>query len=150
MSYIFSPDASISYQKKISKSIPKRMRVCTQVAKEAQRQKVNHILVVALAYHESRFSYPISKAGAKGPLGVITKYHCQDQPCNLTKAGVSALKKYLKRTNTTCDAIAQYNSNLDAHCQQDTTATHYAHSVLDMYYELKLFNQKKCYSKPIK
>ena len=76
MSYIFSPDASISYQKKISKSIPKRMRVCTHIAKEAQRQNVNHILAVALAYHESRFSYPISKAGAKGPLGVITKYHC--------------------------------------------------------------------------
>ena len=150
MSYIFSPDASISYQKKISKSIPKRMRVCTHIAKEALKQNVNPALAVALAYHESRFSYPISKAGAKGPLGVITKYHCNKEPCDLTKAGVSALNKYLKRTKNTCDAIAQYNSNLDAHCQQDSPATHYAHSVLDMYYELKLFNQKTCYSKPIK
>ena len=150
MSYIFSPDASITYQKKISNSIPKRMHVCKQVAKEAKTQNVNHILAVALAYHESRFSFPISKAGAKGPLGVITKYHCTHEPCDLTKAGIHALKKYLKRTNNTCDAIAQYNSNLDAHCQQDTPATQYAQSVLQLYYELKLFNQKKCYSKPIK
>ena len=150
MSYIFSPDASISYQKKISKSIPKRMRVCTLIAKEAQKHNVNPILAVALAYHESRFSSPISKAGAKGPLGVITKYHCQNEPCNLIKAGIHALKKYTKRTNNTCDAIAQYNSNLDAHCQQNNPATKYAHSVLNLYYELKLFNQKKCYSKPIK
>ena len=150
MSYIFSPDASITYQKKISRSIPQRMHVCKQVAKEAKTQNVNHILAVALAYHESRFSYPTSKAGAKGPLGVLTHYHCQKEPCNLIKAGIHALKKYLKRTNNTCDAIAQYNSTLDANCEQNTRATQYAHSVLDIYYELKLFNQKKCYSKPIK
>lgn len=149
MSFIFSPEASTTYQKKISRSIPKRFHICTQIAKEAKRQKVNPALAIALAYHESRFSYVTSKANAKGPLGVITKYHCQDEPCDLIKAGVFALKKYLKRTNNVCDAIAQYNSTLNASCKDNSPASHYAQRVLDTYYEVRNYNQQDCYDHPI-
>jgi hypothetical protein len=150
MSFIFSPNASITYQKKISRSLPQRYQICREVAKEAQKQKVNPILAISVAYHETRFSNITSNKGAKGPLGVIPKYHCQEQPCNYTKAGVHALKKYLKRNDNLCDSLAQYNYNLDATCAEQNPATLYANKVINTYYELKHYNQEDCYDKPIK
>lgn len=151
LSYIFAPDASISYQKTISKSLPKRFHTCTRIAHTAKSNKFDPILAISVAYHETRFTYVKSSKGAQGPLGVLPKYHCPKQgKCDLIKAGIRALIKF-KRINpkNTCDMLAQYNGGLDRSCQESTPSTEYANRVLDTYYEIKHFNQKEQFNTPI-
>jgi len=145
---ILSPNASTTYQNKISKSIPSRMKVCTQVAKEAINQKVDPILAVSIAYHESRFSNPTSNKGAKGPLGVLPQYHCPSSgKCDYTKAGIAALKKWLKiNKNSKCKTLAQYNRGFSGKCKTGRSEYFYAQRVLDTYFELKYYNQEACFS----
>jgi len=149
---ILSPNASKSYQRKIARSIPSRMEVCREVGKEAIRQKVNPRLAIAVAYEETRFENIDSFKGAKGPLGVIPKYHCPAKgKCNYTKAGIQALKKFLDRNNgKLCKSLAQYNRGLNGKCIQGRSEYLYAHRVIDMYNEVKYYNQEKCFSTPIK
>lgn len=151
MSYIFSPNAATSYQKKISRSITQRFHICKHVAKEAKKQNVSPYLAVAVAYRETRFSNITSPKGAKGPLGVIPKYHCTTVPCDYIKAGVHALKKFTKlNPDDLCTALAQYNAGFKGTCADERIGADYAESVIDMTYELKLFNQKECYNQPIR
>lgn len=151
MSYIFSPDASVSYQKAVVRDIPKHYKICRQVAKEAKRQKVDHILAVSIAFHETRFDFLTSSAGAKGPLGVIPKYHCpKSGKCDYIKAGILALKKITAIRKDTCSALALYNRGFKGKCSHGRSEYFYAQRVLRLYYELKLFNQKSCYSNIIK
>ena len=146
---ILSPNASTTYQNKISKSIPSRMKVCTEVAKEAINQNVDPILAVSIAYHESRFSSPTSEKGAKGPLGVIPQYHCPSYgKCDFTKAGITALKKWIKvnKGKSLCKILAQYNRGFDGICKNGRSEYFYAQRVLDTYFELKYYNQEACFS----
>lgn len=147
MSYIFSPDASISYQKKISRSIPKRFAICMEVTNKAKDMDFDPIIAASVAYQETRFTYSKSHKNAKGPLGVLTKYHCPNQnKCDLTKAGIRALKKFFAlNTKNPCNALAQYNAGLKAKCSTRSPASRYAQRVLDMYYEVKYYNQRELF-----
>lgn len=149
---ILSPDASISYQRKIARTIPNRMEICKQVAKEAKRQNVNPILAVTIAYEETRFENISSPKGARGPMGVIPRYHCPSKGnCDYTKAGVLAIKKFLKlNKNNMCKALAQYNRGLDGECKTGRSEFFYAQRIIDMYNEVKYYNQEKCFEDPIK
>ena len=149
---IMSPNASMSYQKKIARSIPQRMKVCKQVANEAKRQKVDPILAVVIAYEETRFEDLSSSKGARGPLGVIPKYHCpHSEKCNYTQAGVTAIKKFLSiNKGNICKGLAQYNRGLKGKCTRGRSEYYYAHRVIDMYDEVRYYNQENCFSEPIK
>lgn len=145
---ILSPNASNTYQNKIAKSLPSRMKICTQVANEAIKQKVDPILAVSVAYHESRFSNPTSSKGAKGPLGVLPQYHCpSSSKCDYTKAGISALKKWLEINKyKKCNTLVQYNRGYNGKCKKGRSEYYYAQRVLDTYFELSYFNQEACFS----
>ena len=152
LSYIFSPDASLSYQKKISRSLPQRFAVCMDVAQKAKDMDFDPIMAASVAYHETRFTYTKSKKNAKGPLGVLTKYHCPKKgKCDLTQAGIHALKKfYARNPKNPCNALAQYNAGLKASCSTRSPASQYAERVLDLYYDVKFFNQKEQFDFSIK
>ena len=149
---ILSPNASMSYQRKIARSLPSRMKVCQQVAKEAQRQNVNAILAITVAYEETRFQDIASSKGARGPMGAIPRYHCPNSSkCNYTKAGVLALKKFLKiNKGDLCTSLAQYNRGLKGKCKEGRSEFYYAQRVIDMYNEVRYYNQEKCFNDPIK
>lgn len=51
-------------------------QTCVQVAQTAKKYDVEQSLVVAQAYHETRFRWLVSKAGAEGPLQVVPRYWC--------------------------------------------------------------------------
>jgi len=145
---ILSPNASTSYQNKIAKSLPSRMKICTQVANEAIKQEIDPILAVSVAYHESRFENPTSSKGAKGPLGVLPQYHCPSSgKCDYTKAGISALKKWLEINKyKKCNTLVQYNRGYNGKCKKGRSEYYYAQRVLDTYFELSYFNQEACFS----
>jgi soluble lytic murein transglycosylase-like protein len=149
---IMSPNASPSYQKKISSSLPNRLKICKQVAKEAKRQQVDPALAIAVAYHETRFENITSHKGAQGPLGVLPQYHCPKKgKCDHTKAGIFALKKFLNLNHQKkCTALAQYNRGLKGKCKQGRSEYKYAHAVIDTFNEIIFFNQESCFDKPIK
>ena len=144
---ILAPNASKSYQSKIARSIPSRMKICKDVAQQAIKQDVDPLLAISVAYHESRFQNLTSVKGAKGPLGVIPLYHCPSiSKCNYTQAGITALKKFtdLHKKNT-CKALAQYNRGLKGQCKKGRSEYNYAQSVLSTLKDLKTFNQPSCY-----
>ena len=147
MMNIMSPNASVSYQKKISKTIPKRMAICQQVAKEAIKQKVDPILAISVAYDETRFENLTSPKGAKGPLGVMPQYHCPKKGnCDYTQAGIAALKKFLDLNNKKmCKALAQYNRGLKGKCIHGRSEYRYAQHIIDIYNDITYFNQEKCF-----
>lgn len=151
LSYIFSPDASISYQKRISKSLPQRYKICRQVAQAAKNANFDPIIAISVAYHETRFTHKESDKGAQGPLGVLRKYHCPKQgKCDLIKAGIRALIKFHKlNPDNQCNALAQYNGGLDMTCEEPSRSSFYAQRVLDTYYEVKHFNQRDQFDTPI-
>lgn len=151
LSYIFSPDSSISYQKRISKSLPQRFRICKVVAQTAQAAKFDPIIAISVAYHETRFTNVESNKGAQGPLGVLPKYHCPKQgKCDLIRAGIRALIKFHKlNPKNQCNALAQYNGGLKMTCEEPSPSSFYAQRVLDTYYEIKHFNQKDEFDTPI-
>ena len=127
--------ASQTYQKKIIHSMPKKLNVCLDVAKNAQKLGIDPILAVSIAYHETRLSYAKSSKGAQGPLGVIPKYHCpKNKPvkkCNLVKAGILAIEKFLEiNMYELCPALAQYNRGLKGKCKKGRSEYKYAKSVL--------------------
>jgi len=148
---IMSPNASTSYQKKISKTIPSRMKICRQVAKEAIKQKVDPILAISVAYQETRFENLTSHKGAKGPLGVLPKYHCPTSGhCNYTQAGISAIKKFLTlNNNKKCKALAQYNRGFKGKCERGRSEFKYAQRVLNTYVDISYFNQETCFTEEI-
>jgi soluble lytic murein transglycosylase-like protein len=87
--------------------------VCEMVVLEAEIQKVDPALAVALCFHESGLRrFVVSKAGAVGPMQVLPRYYPKDFPTDTPgqiKAGVFFLKRYLARSKTEVDAIAKYN-----------------------------------------
>lgn len=136
-SVLFPPMPSTGYVKKHWNRALKAVLVCEQVAQEAVKQGVDPLLAISVAARETRFRDVTSTKGARGPLGVIPKYHCDNpKKCNYTKAGVSALKKYLElNKGDTCTALAQYNRGNEGKCASGRSEASYASDVLN-YYEL--------------
>lgn len=135
---MFTPEPSVSYINKQSRTFAQRLSTCNRVALAAKKQDVDPILAIAVAFHESRFSKPTSSKGARGPLGVIPQYHCpkSKKECDYTAAGVAALKKFLELNDMNyCAALAQYNRGLDGKCQKGRSEYKYAQYVLTHVYE---------------
>ena len=76
----------------------KRQSVCEDVMEEADRQGVEPLLAVAVAWRESALTRNAkSSAGAVGPMQVIPRFWCKSKPCDYIEAGVRALKYYTGR-----------------------------------------------------
>ena len=75
--------------------------VCAEVAVKARAAGVPARLATRLAYRESRLRHGLtSSAGAMGPLQAVPRYWCPAgvaEGCDLTAAGVRALRYYLRR-----------------------------------------------------
>lgn len=128
-------DISPTYERKLRASFPSRVRTCVRIGKEALNQGVDPVLAISVAMHESRFTYPTSAKGAKGPMGVMTRYVCaKGAPCDLISAGVSALKVHLDNNDWEyCAALAQYNRGSAGVCEPGRSEFAYANLVLDYY-----------------
>jgi hypothetical protein len=140
LSFLFSPhnQPSKTYLRKVSRSVADRIYVCNQIAIKARNAGVDPILAISVGMRESKFTYTTSKKGAKGPLGVIPKYHCvknKNSKCDLIDAGVFALKKFLElNDDQRCQALAQYNRGVeDGQCKEGRSEFYYAADVLEIY-----------------
>lgn len=102
-----------------------RIETCTAVYQEAVRQGVDPDLAISVAWLESRWyaSAKNKKSGALGPMQVLPKYWCPNKEgiwriheygvrkgCNLTKAGVRALKYYTTTRKSIESALADYGN----------------------------------------
>ena len=98
------------YLASIAEPVPNQSRVdtCLEVAKSAIEYKINPFLALSLSYHESRFDKKVvSKAGAIGALQVKRRFiDCSN--CSDIEAGLLALRYWIDRTKTTCDALGKY------------------------------------------
>jgi len=137
---MFADAPSKSYVHKQSKTFASRLQVCNRVAIEARKQDVEPVLAIAIAFHESRFQPKITSGkGAKGPLGVIPKYHCpKTGECDYTKAGVSAIKLVTEmHPDNLCQALAVYNrGSVRGLCKEGRPEYNYAQVVINLYEEL--------------
>lgn len=134
----FPTAPSSSYVKKHWSRAYERILVCEKVAREARHQGVDIALAVAVAAKETRFTYKTSPKGAQGPMGVLPKYHCPNKTakgCDLIKAGVSALDKFLRHSQgNTCQALAHYNAGYNGRCEEGRPEyDFYALEVLEYY-----------------
>ena len=137
-------EVSASYLKSQEKTFHQRIAICSKVATAADESGLPPELAISIALIESGFTYPISKKGARGPMGVMTKYHCpKAKKCDLIKAGVRALVKVLKLRKSMCDSLAIYNAGLGGSCKGK--GGNYAHTVLSIYRKLCAVT-KRCQS----
>lgn len=75
-------------------------QVCEAVADAAWSSDVPVTLAVSVAYHESKYTLDrVSTAGAIGPLQVLPRYWCRDEPCDPIAAGMRALRWWLVRAD---------------------------------------------------
>lgn len=137
LSTIFTEAPSKSYFHKVSKTFASRMQVCSTIAKEASKEGVDPILAISIAATESGFLNNLtSSKGAKGPLGVIPKYHCPKKgKCDYIKAGIRAIQKVSDvRPDDLCSALAVYNRGLEeGRCEEGRSEYYYAMVVMDTY-----------------
>lgn len=103
-----------------------RAAVCMEVGRVADELELPVSLVVSVALEESRFVRNLkSKAGARGPLQIIPRYHCPDSMgrhrphkrrgvlagCDLITDGVKALRWFWSTYEYDWSrALAHYNS----------------------------------------
>ena len=103
-----------------------RAAVCMEVGKVAEDLELPVALVVSVALEESRFIRDLkSKAGARGPMQIIPRYHCpnpmgEHKPherrgvlsgCDLIEDGVKALRWFwMTYEHDWARALANYNS----------------------------------------
>tara|TARA_A100001015_G_scaffold321086_1_gene450045 strand:+ start:1720 stop:2199 length:480 start_codon:yes stop_codon:yes gene_type:complete len=136
---MFPSEPSVSYVHKQSKTFAQRLKTCNRVASVAVKNNVDPALAIAVAFSESRFSKPTSDKGAKGPLGVIPRYHCpkSKEKCDYLQAGVVALRKFLDINNMDyCQSLAQYNRGLEGKCKEGRSEYKYAQFILSLYDEI--------------
>jgi soluble lytic murein transglycosylase-like protein len=135
---MFGPDPAPSktYLHKVSRTIAERVFICNRIAIESRKKGVDPILALSVGMRESGFTYVTSKKGAQGPLGVLPRYHCKQgaHNCDLIKAGVSALSKFLElNPGSRCKALAQYNRGLKGECAENHSEFYYASDVIEIY-----------------
>ena len=112
MGLIFNPSQSpqsVSWEKMISASIPARMKQCEMVAKAADKFEIDPYLMIALAYHESKFETGLtSSAGAKGVMQVKRQFvDCAG--CSEIEYGIRAYQIWLaKSEGDVCLALGRY------------------------------------------
>ena len=112
MGLIFNPSQSpqsAGWEKMISASIPARMKQCEMVAKAADKFEIDPYLMIALAYHESKFETGLtSSAGAKGVMQVKRQFvDCAG--CSEIEYGIRAYQILLaKSEGDVCLALGRY------------------------------------------
>jgi len=111
----------------------RQRRICAQVAKRAAKAKIDPVLAVAVAYHETKFAYKRGAAGEIGPLQAMPKYWCpqkKEHRCDAVAAGLKALDFYLKHNKTLRKALTRYNG-------KGARARAYATAVLEVRQQIK-------------
>ncbi len=75
-----------------------RLETCYEIAVRAEAHGYDPVLLVSLAYVESRFaSRAVSNVGAQGPMQVMPRYFCPNgelEGCDLVAAGMKAFGLY--------------------------------------------------------
>jgi len=78
-----------------------RLETCFEVAVQAEANGFDPVVLVSLAYEESRFHRAaVSNVGAQGPMQVMPKFFCPHgrvDGCNLIAAGIRAWRAYHRR-----------------------------------------------------
>ena len=140
MSNMFSglEEPSAALVSKFTSDVQSRLAICEQVAQAARRRNVDPILAISIAFAESKFTDIVSKKKARGPLGVMPKYHCKGEnalpSCDYIEAGIQAIETVLSLSNFDyCSALALYNRGISGKCEQGRSEYNYAQSVLDLY-----------------
>ena len=127
------------YLASLAEPIPKEHRVntCLEVAQTAIAYKIDPYLALALAYHESRFDKNVvSPVGAVGPMQIMRRFiDCKE--CNDIEAGMIALRYWLDRSKTTCEAIGKYVVGNNGKCGP------YSKKVISLSKELNCAKSKK-------
>ena len=88
-----------------------RMETCIKVAKAADEFDIDPMLLVSVAWHESRFNNKaVSSAGAVGALQILPRWFCGSQKCDYIYAGAQAYSRWRKRARgNTLATLAMYN-----------------------------------------
>ena len=119
--HFFSGDSMWTWEDRLADHGLSRMNVCLEIAETAEEMGTDPSLAVAVGWVESKFfANAKSKIGALGPLQVLPQYHCPDKTakgCELIRAGVGALQKYVRKYANTKkvhngikDALCHYSS----------------------------------------
>lgn len=117
-----------------------RLRWCYEVVDAAEAFNLDPVLLVSVAWHESRFNNEaVSRAGALGALQVMPKIWCGPQHCDYIYVGGRAYSKWRARAarkhkrNTDYYALAMYNGGNSPGAR----SYKYAEAVLKTYRLLK-------------
>ena len=88
-----------------------RMATCIKVAKAADEFDIDPMLLVSVAWHESRFNNKaVSRAGAVGALQILPRWFCGSQKCDYIYAGARAFSRWRKRAKGhLLTTLAMYN-----------------------------------------
>ena len=87
-----------------------RLETCYEVAKVANEFDLDPLLLVSVAWHESRFNNAaVSRAGAVGALQIMPKIWCGSQHCDYIYVGGHAYSRWRKR------AERKYRRNVEYH-----------------------------------
>ena len=132
--------ALLSFSYLPSHTIVTRMNICEDIVNESLKQGIDPALSVSIAFEESRFTNgALSNKGAVGPMQVLAKYWCSSSPakCNKIKAGVSAIKYFLKKYKNDSKRA------LEGYAGKGARARAYARRVFTRYTGLK--QQEKNY-----
>jgi soluble lytic murein transglycosylase-like protein len=107
-----------------------RINTCTQIGAASIEAGEDPALLIAMAWHESRFRNVSSGKGALGPLQVIPGYWCPGgdaADCNLIQAGVTALQTYKGRYNALEEVLCHYNAGNTCYSSSYTYARKIIH-----------------------
>ncbi len=101
-------------KRKKVKPTEEKIEVCSMLIRDSKELKVNTILVLSIAWEESRFTpqHKPTRFGCIGPLQIKIKYWCHNKKlsdCDPFYDGVKTIKYYLKRFKPVKRAICYYN-----------------------------------------
>ncbi len=75
-----------------------RLGTCVEVIEAAEHWELDPVLLVATAWHESRFNNAaVSRSGAVGALQILPQWWCGSQKCDYIYNGGRAFKRWMHR-----------------------------------------------------
>ena len=88
-----------------------RMGTCERVAEVAEEWDIDPMLLISVAWHESRFNNKaVSRSGAVGALQILPKWFCGSQKCDYIYVGGRAFTRWRKRAKGNLyKTLAMYN-----------------------------------------
>jgi len=116
--------------------LPAMQETCEQVATAADERGIDRVLLISVAWEESRLRWVTSEAGAAGPLQALPQLWCEGgsvEGCDLIDAGLDAWEAWSERFNGhRFETACHYNGGNV--CGRSSLA--YARRVLDRYHLL--------------